>query len=208
MVDPPLPQNARFANAPGEYKLAIRVSKAEIDPGGEVNLEIFVTGYGEIRGAKLVVYPPPYFIDLHTSKVIHDLEAGEQPEDPVVFGETEKTFEEVGSGEQEGVVHITFGGYKGDNWGFYSTFFDVPPTDINGDVWVIATETRSGRAPITMPLKARCKAPPGDHNLRFYLTYYNGSQWKIDSQSVSITARAWFRRHEGLTWGVGITAAE
>ena len=84
MTDPPLPQNTRFAKQPGEYRLAIRVSQAEIDPGGEVNLEIFITGYGEIRGAKLVFYPPQYFIDTHRSTVIADLKAGEKPGDPVV----------------------------------------------------------------------------------------------------------------------------
>ena len=125
----------------------------------------------------------------------------------MVFGKTERSFAEVGSGTQEGVVQVTFGGYKGDDWGYYSTFFDVPPGDINGDVCVIATETKSGRAPITMPLRTRSDAPTGEHNLRFYFTYYNGSQWKTDSQSISITVRNWFRRHEGLTWSVGVTAA-
>jgi hypothetical protein len=59
----PAPQNARNSGKPGSYELAIRADKAEVAPGDTVHLEVFITGYGKVSQAKVVFYPPPYFID-------------------------------------------------------------------------------------------------------------------------------------------------
>ena len=56
------PQNTQFADKPGEYRLAVRSTEAEVAPGSKIDLEIYITGYGQIRGPKIVFYPPKYFI--------------------------------------------------------------------------------------------------------------------------------------------------
>jgi len=55
-----------------------------------------------------------------------------------------------------------------------------------------------------MHLTTRASAPRGNHRLQFYFTYFDGSRWRTDSQSVDIVVRNWFQRHPVITWGVGV----
>lgn len=57
----PAPQNARNSDKPGSYELAIRLKEADVNRGDMVRLEVFITGYGIIDGAKIVFYLLPPF---------------------------------------------------------------------------------------------------------------------------------------------------
>src|SRR5215207_513993 len=71
----------------------------------------------------------------------------------------------------------------------------------------LATETRYDHAPFELILELSDKVPSGPHNIQFFLTYYNGNEWKVDSQTVTVTVRSWVRRHERLTTIIAIVAA-
>jgi hypothetical protein len=67
------PREGTHAKCPGDYRLAYRAAQAEVDPGEELRIELYITGYGEISGAKLTFYPPTYFIEQEKSRVMHGL---------------------------------------------------------------------------------------------------------------------------------------
>ena len=89
------PRTGPHALCPGEYRLAYRAVQAEINPGDMLQIEIYVTGYGEISGAKLAFYPPTYFIKPGNSRLRHGMERGdakrvgadEEPETVFKLGE-------------------------------------------------------------------------------------------------------------------------
>lgn len=222
-IPPDRPQKSKDAQEFGAYSLAIMVHNAEVNPGDVIRLEVYVTGYGRIRGAKFAFTPPPNFIEQEASKVIYGVEENKHgkatPTDAVRWGGTK-----MGLLEESGFVY-QFGGLHGytawdgtyTHWGDEATsFWDVkdPHKD---QTPMIATEKPRGRAPLELYLKTikpqRWKKVlfgqdisgfrPGTHSFQGHLTYFNGDQWKSASQSVSVVVPNFFRRHEGLTWLAG-----
>ncbi len=170
-------RNAEFAENPGEYRLAVRPSETEIAPGKDVNLEIYITGYGKIHSAKVIFYPPQSFV------------LGLIPTQANI-----------------GRIHVETGARARYWFAFFEgddAFADVRHQPLN----IIASEIGRGyNPPLRLPLRTRRTIPTGIHSLQFFLTYFNGSEWKTDSQSVSIAVPNWFRRHEGFTWVAGVSA--
>jgi hypothetical protein len=106
-VPPDRPQKGKDAEEFGAYNLSIRALNAEVNPGDEIKLEVFITGYGTIRGAKFVFIPPVSFIDLEKSRLIYGVKQPEEgrlpPTDRVEWGGHE-------SGLYEGGFIIQLGG--------------------------------------------------------------------------------------------------
>lgn len=211
------PQTAKDWDKPGEYSLAVRVLKSEVNPGEEVVLEVYVTGYGEIRGPKFMFSPPPSLIDVAQSKVIHGVKSPAEGTKVTpynaIFGSDKDEMSDTG-------FAYRLGGLVGEGWEEGTIFWDHPyPSD--GDTQSkttpkIASEKKlpeedpeNAHAPIEIHLKTNKRrlfqgrnkgTPPGAHSLQFYLTYCNGNQWKTDRQSVNIVVPNWFKRHEIVTW--------
>jgi phage FluMu protein Com len=59
----PKHQNKPNADRPGCYDLVFRRPRADVTPGGKVEVAIYITGYGSISGAKLYFVPPTDFLD-------------------------------------------------------------------------------------------------------------------------------------------------
>jgi hypothetical protein len=195
----PAPQNARNAEKPGAYELALRIKNAEVAPNDILELEVYVTGYGYIDGAKIAFYPPPSLIDTDWSTWTYDL--GPLPSGLIGFGATERSFET----RTGAVLAISPAGLKPPQWPAASLFFDTDydPNDSMG-VSQIATEMQNPKAPVEFRLQTLKNARPGTYELHFYLTYFNGQEWKVDSKRILLTIPNWFKRNEGLTWTIGV----
>ena len=46
-----------LSNVPGAYALAVRVDNPRPSAGETINVEVFITGYGNVGGAKIIFYP-------------------------------------------------------------------------------------------------------------------------------------------------------
>jgi len=64
---PPLAQE--FGSKPGAYDLVIRASQPIVDPGDKLQVEVYISGYGVIHGARMVSYPSPSVFSLSDSHV-------------------------------------------------------------------------------------------------------------------------------------------
>ena len=191
------PQNAQNSDQPGAYELVVRTTKVEVNPNDSTDVEVYVTGYGHIEGAKILFSPPPYFIDPAWVKVTYNIAVA--PDGRMQFGVTESMFSEGG-----GILRLT-GGVQVNGWPATSMFFDI--TDKPNDpavIHMIATEQKFDKAPLEFSLQTHKKIPAGSHPLNFYLTYFNGQEWKTDSKTIQLTVPNWFKQHEAITWTIGI----
>jgi hypothetical protein len=189
------PQNARHSEKPGSYQLAVRSAKAEVNPGDITELEIYLTCYGEIQGAKILFHPPPYFIDTRWSIVSYD--ANLSAEGEFTFGATDNSFDETGG------ILILNGGLRNERWSSPSLVFDVTdkPQESAG-VHIIASEKKFGKPLLQYRLQTHKDSPPGTHRLNFYLSYFNGQEWKSDGKSIDLKVPNWFERNQGLSLAI------
>lgn len=169
-------QSGEFAEKPGDYRLVIRPSKPEIAPGEALNLEIYVTGYGTIHNAKVSFYPPQSFV------------LGPVPSEIAA--------------ESAAILTSTEGDFWAASFRNNKDFKDFDTDSIL--VNMIDSEMGIKKPPLELPLRTRPDIPTGTHGLQFFFTYFNGSEWRTNSQSVSIMVPNWFKRHESWTWGAAI----
>lgn len=208
MADNRRPRRARNADNPGEYRLAIRSRESEVDPGGELHIEIYITGYGDIQDSKLTFYPPPYFIDEERSSVAYDMRL---EEGNVRFGAKKLPFNAITN--NVGLVMTWSGLHISNalNWQKPTYYFDVDAFDStreDKDLRGIATEySLGGYAPLEFTLRVSEGAPSGSHSLRFFFTYFNGSAWLIDNRVTTILVRSWVRKYERLAVTAGLVLA-
>jgi len=67
------PMTGEEANSPGNYELISRQNNTILNPGGEMILDILITGYGKITQSKLAFYPSGEILDIEKSLVYCDL---------------------------------------------------------------------------------------------------------------------------------------
>lgn len=224
VADPPNPQRTVFADKPGAYRLVITTPTPEIDPGEDIILEIYITGYGLIRGAKVLFYPPP------------ESAMGLASEGPV-----------KGYTELQGTDVVTKGVIINLGTNRSRDVFADRDSSLDSDVRIIRTEEMLGPPPINFRvgtkeqrrysstregfigkldiyrshIRLRSKAvrawllrkpqlsplrrvPPGTHSFQVFLTYFNGKEWDTDVQLLNVSVRNWFQQHQFITWTVGI----
>jgi hypothetical protein len=63
------PREGWGAESPGSYAPALRLVRSRLDPGDDVEGDVFITGYGQIETAKLVFYPSSGIFDQKSSSV-------------------------------------------------------------------------------------------------------------------------------------------
>jgi hypothetical protein len=222
MIDPSdHPQKGRDAEKPGEYNLVIRVLTPEVNPGDTIHMEVYITGYGMIRGPKFTFTPPPNFLDEDESRLIHGFVRPEEGKsislNVLEFGGDEAKLSEVSFVIRLAGITGYFADDKDITWKEPSIFWDtdVPP---EYQTPMVATEMKRGRAVVEIYLKTKKRLwwgdlpflrsepgiYPGTHGFQGHLTYFNGEQWKSSSQSVSVVVPNFFKRHEGITWVAAI----
>jgi hypothetical protein len=100
-------------------------------------------------------------------------------------------------------------GVQAEGWKRPTIFFDAIP-----DTHLIFTETALSltpkdqlHGPVTLSLKMKDKAKPGQYDVRFALTYYNGESWVTSSETAPFSVTTWYQRHETLCQILAATAA-
>lgn len=194
------PREGAEADKPGSYEQALVLYGAVISPGETIRIEQFVTGYGEIRLAKLVFYPAREIFDHERSFVSLGIkESGKS----LVFGRQRELVKEDGFAVSLLGLRIE----SSDQWTDSTLIVDAGtnfPADVQPQ---IATEMRLEKAPFEYELVTRDDVKPGKYALEFHFTYFNGSAWKTSSKKVEFQVQNWFERNEGLVKTVGLFLA-
>ncbi len=197
------PQAREYAGKPGSYSLVSRTSRANVDPGDALNVELFITGYGVIKGAKLLVYPSPGIYDVSKSS----LTAGCRIVDNrLIFGGQSWPMHPGCSFW----IELESLGVKTHVWNAPNFFCDVKQ-----NAHLILTETAfpwtppegEFHGPVSLSLKMSNNVKPGQYDVRFVLTYYDGESWVTSSEAAQFSVRTWYQRNETFCQIMAISAA-
>lgn len=190
------PRSKEHGEKDGHYDLLTRIDNAVTSPGGKIKIQIFITGYGEIDGAKIIFYPSPEVIDIKKSTITKDLRPVAPPNVPTWGGNTHPVSAEAW------LIAFT-GGWNPGQFKKPSMFFDISK---EGNF--ISTEMMQPEptAPIEVDLHIKKTAKAGTHYLNLGFTYYNGSQWSGSNISIPFTVRNIFQRNELIFSTLGIIA--
>lgn len=165
-------------------------------------MEVFVTGYGEIGPAKLILNTPADAVDTDLSLVWSDLRM--EPNGRLIFGTSATRL------EPDGFV-CELGGMIRDEWPSATFFFDREPRQVDGTdpgAPIILTEARTGGRPLfRVKVVVSRRAKPGSHSATFVLTYFNGEEWRSSVRDIPFQVTNILQRHEGLAWGMALAAA-
>lgn len=187
----PNPQNKPNADQPGCYDLIFRRPRTEVTAGEWAEIDIYITGYGKISGAKFYFMPPTSFIETNTCVIEHSLK---MEDGQLRWGGLRN------DGADDGVtIDFSQGGLRQLGWPNTSSFFDVAGG--------IATEKSLSGPPVKVKFQVKAKAGTGDHNLSFALTYFNDREWHIANRTAILHIPTLYERYEGWAWTVGIIVA-
>lgn len=173
------PRRGEHAEDTGSYELAIKALNPVLDPSEWLEIELFITGYGEITGAKIVAYPSSYLFDDHQSKIWGGF--GPSQSGRHRFGAMTMPFDTNG-------VTLQISGRQGAPGA--SLFFDL--TD--GRVPQILTETKQDEAPYRFLLKTLPTIRPGKYSVDFFMTYHDGQKWRTSSKKADFQVRNFLER--------------
>lgn len=178
-------RNAPNGDKPGSYQIATRAGKTTINPGDTLEFEQYITGYGQIRTAKIQAYISTDSIDLKASYILNSL-AVEEIDNRI----------EISWGSQKDMLSDT--GFTCLMAG-YQEFGDDESTmvfDHNQKTKdpTLLCEKKVKHAPFEYHLKTKSNLSPGEHYMDFYLTYYNGEKWVTSKERVTFKIRNIFER--------------
>ncbi|WP_162995693.1 hypothetical protein [Janthinobacterium agaricidamnosum] len=186
------PRRADHAIKPGAYQLATRVTSNVIDPGDFFEFDQFITGYGDIKGSKILGYVSTSVFDGAKSEVIHSFGKDEKG---LYFGGLKTAIDASG-------FSCNIAGIKDVTWTESTSYFDINSCGCP----TISTESEIRQAPLSYKLKLQNNVRPGEYAIDFYFTYFNGEKWQCGKESVKLKVRNFFERHSGKLSLFGVVA--
>lgn len=182
------------SSKPGDYRLVIRNICPNINPGDGIKFEIYVTGYGKISNCKIGMFTSNSVFDENKSEANYGVELiGKE----LRFGRTSSKIPPSGFG-----VTIPDIIESSDKRYHASVFGDIAENEM-----LIGSETKAGNALIEIKLKTSDKIQPGNYECMFYMTYFNGVEWKSENKHIQFTVKNILQRHELLFATLAATAA-
>lgn len=176
------PRNWENFDAPGSYTLASRVSETVINAGDTLKFEQYITGYGEIKKCKIQCYISSDIFDYSCSTLTNSIS---QTED----------FQLYWGADTDNIGEIGFScmcqGLKAPKWKEETLFFDTSPG-------LLLSEIKATKAPFDYSLKTKPHIKPGNHYIDFYLTYFNGAEWKSSKERVDFRVNNSFEKHSTI----------
>lgn len=106
--------------------------------------------------------------------------------------------------ENEKSILTSFNGKKGGSFSELGIILKIPDTYFyiaKKENLSIKSEVNSKGAPIELRLKTKDNITPGIYSIDFYLTYFNGKEWRVSKQQAKFKIQNFFERNEGtLKW--------
>lgn len=187
------PREHANSDAPGSYKIASLIGDTVINPGGALSFAQYITGYGEIDGAKIQCYISSDVFDSNNSSV--ECSIGLEGGKNMIWGKDKKNIEGDG-------FRMSLEGISHPAWGKATVFVDASET-INS----VLTEMRLKSPPFRYSLTTKKKVKSGVHYIDFYLTYFNGREWVTNKERIEFKVRNFFEKHNKLISWLAIIAS-
>jgi hypothetical protein len=178
-------RSASEAEHTGSYHPVLVLENSVTDPGETLKGDVFISGYGRISHAKLLVQGPVHVFSSDESAYRQGFE--------VVERNGRKTVVFAGrplSGAVFGVLHLS-AGVNIDGVVAVDMFSDINPGRNK-----IYSEDRVGHTPLSFELKIQKNCRPGTYELGFVLTYFNGEKWVSVPANSQFTIRNILQRYD------------
>lgn len=182
------PRKYRNGDKPGAYQLASVIGETTINPGHTLKIKQFITGYGNINGAKIQAYISSDTFDKEASYIIHSA-SGKVLNDHTLelkWGATTTPFE-------NSEFRLMIGGISLHEGMPATSFLDAD--NDSSSTYLISEKTLGNSAPFEYILKTKHKSNPGIHYINFYLTYYNGEQWTSSEEKIQFKINNVFEKY-------------
>lgn len=192
------PRMGENADRKGYYDLVARINNGVINRGQFLEVEVYISGYGNIQNPKFVFFPSLSIISEKESEIFYDLG---KVEGRIKWGQSKM------AASEDGIFIDLSGGIIYSKWETKkpTLFFDVRMPKGAGQ---IMTETsQNKKPPIKLNLKIKRKAAAGNHFLHFAFTYFNGEEWTGSTQLITFTINNIFQENEVLLQWVAIVVA-
>ena len=204
MNQPPIKaRSSAYADNPGAYQIATKSGNLIIRPGDTIEIEQYITGYGNIHNAKITIYLSSKIFNTSESYVLFGIKHEQhQNYSRTTWGNDQMYITDVGA-----TIHLA-GLVVGDEKDS-TLFFDssiVSNLDKAGSSQLYS-ELKVVNAPFQYKLITLQTAEPGNHNLDFYFTYFDGKQWVTKKEKVEIKIKTFFERNNKLITWIAITAS-
>ena len=191
-------RKAPNADKPGSYQIATRSAKTTINAGDTLHFEQFVTGYGNIRTAKIQAYISTDAFHLGNSYILSSL----------VKTDTEKGFILSWGNQRDKLTESGFtcllAGISTSTDEESTMIFDASTTSNES---ILMSEKKIAHAPFEYHLQTKKNLSPGDHYIDFYLTFFNGEKWITSKERVSFRIRNVFERYSKTISALAVTAS-
>lgn len=191
-------RKAPNGDKPGSYQIATRSGKTTINAGDTLQFEQFVTGYGNIKTAKIQAYISTDAFDLEKSYILSSL----------VKTDTETGFTLSWGNQKDELTETGFtcllAGISTPEDDESTMIFDASPTSNES---ILMSEKKAGHAPFEYHLQSKKNLSPGDHYIDFYLTFFNGEKWITSKERVSFKIRNVFERHAKTISALAVIAS-
>lgn len=191
-------RKAPNGDKPGSYQLATRAGKTTINAGDTLKFEQYVTGYGNIKSAKLQAYISTDAFDLQTSHIISS----------ILKSDTETGFTLSWGGQTDKLSETGFtclmAGVSVPSSDESTMIFDA---SVLSNEPILLSEKKLGHAPFEYSLQTKKNLSPGDHYIDFYLTYFSGEKWITSKERVSFKIRNVFERYAKTISAMAVIAS-
>ena len=197
------PRNKIDYDKCGHYELVPQLQKAELDPGDTLKIDLYFSGYGQIRGSKVYFSTVDSLFDT-TSYTKFDLN---KHDSTLYWGYTTKTLITPSRFE----FSLTGMDNKSSkSWGLPTEYVDYPSDDstkVDSTDFAILTEVDMENPPFSIRLHTKKSAPPGNYVAEIVYTYFNGQEWQGQTQVINYKINNKFEQYPIWTWVIGFVVA-
>jgi len=198
-----LPQSSQInqlALKTGSYNLLLRISNPIVDPGEELYIDVYISGYGLIKFSKLSFLLSPNVFDSSNSLICSGFKAYKNE---IGFCGQWNKIDEIGS-----AIELTAAKKIKNGWlTLYSPYPEGSLHIISETSQQLPTD-KQAYAPVNLRMKIHKKARPGPQSIQFVFVYYNGESWVSSVETAQFTVRDFYQRNEWWIWWIaGIFAA-
>lgn len=183
------------------YTLIPRLIKPTIRPGETIEIEIYISGYGEVEKNKFSMF--------YSSRLVNQSDVG-KIEYNIGFATSQTTGETkvVANNQQSyhsaklGPVGMTIG----LNQGYFCDHPNLGSGSPNNFPPIMSEVESDGMPPFRIKMNTSTKGIAGDYDIDFALTYMKGDEIKTDHKTVTIHVTRWLERNEKKATILGIVS--
>lgn len=185
----------------GSFKFTLIPKITEVNPGDQIEIEMFLSGYGKITKNKLRVFYSPDLVDKENSGVIESCIASARDKtgkflQPVAGGKYLTSHDLAGNG-----VYIII---EEGNFVDHPRINDVP---ILGYPPIMSEYKWESHPPLSLKLNTSEATPSGDYEIFVIFTYSDGIDVYTEKTSIPIHVRSSIERHQWKIAIIGIIIA-